>query len=240
VCGRYTHLFTWRQLHRLLELLDWPEVELSSRYNVAPTQSAPVVRLNERGERAGMLLRWGLVPSWADGLAGGSRMINARGETVFDKPAFRAAARQRRCLIPISGFYEWKAGTNQRAKTPHWIGRADRGVLCLAGLWESWTDLRASTTSEVETFTIVTTSASAFMQPLHDRMPVILEQGDWHAWLDPATERAVLERMVRPYMGSDLVAFPVGRGVNKPQRDDPGLIQPVPEAENAPDLFDKS
>lgn len=227
VCGRYSHLYTWKQLHRLLDLLHWPDVELTPRYNVAPTQMAPVVRLDGRGERAGVMLRWGLVPSWADDPSIGSRLINARGETVFDKPAFRKAAKDRRCLVPINGFYEWQSVEGQRAKRPHWIGRADRAPLCLAGLWESWKDRGSPDSEPVETFTILTTSPNQLMRPLHDRMPVILKAADWAPWLDPASERGALAELVRPYDGTDLTAYPVGAGVNSPKRDDPGLVEPV-------------
>ena len=237
VCGRYTHLYTWKQLHRLLNLLHWPDVELTPRYNVAPTQPAPVVRLDEQGERSGFMLKWGLIPSWAEDPTIGSRIINARGETVFDKPAFRKAAMERRCLVPISGFYEWQAIKGERTKRPHWIGRADREPLCLAGLWESWMDRTANEVQPVETFTILTTSPNALMRPLHDRMPVILNQQGWETWLNPASERPALESLVCPYHGSDLIAYPVGRGVNSPGRDDSGLLEPVSELPSAPDLF---
>ena len=227
MCGRYTHLFTWRQLHHLLALSNWPEAELKPRYNVAPTQLAPVVRLNDQGERSGVMLKWGLIPPWADIPSIGSRLINARGESVFVKPAFRKAAMERRCLVPISGFYEWQTVKGEKAKVPQWIGRPDREPLCLAGLWESWTDRTRSGAAPVETFTILTTSPNALLKPLHDRMPVILDPEYWTTWLDRATERGALEELVRPYDGTDLVAYPVGRGVNTTARDDAELIVPV-------------
>ena len=210
-----------------MDLLHWPDVELSPRYNVAPTQLAPVVRLDDHGERSGVMLKWGLIPAWADDPSVGSRMINARAETVFDKPAFRKAAMERRCLVPISGFYEWQVTKGERTKIPHWIGRADREPLCLAGLWESWKDKGSPESGPVESFTILTTSPNALMRPLHDRMPLILNSRDGKAWLNPSSERPVLEQLIRPYAGTDLVAYPVSRGVNSPKRDDPGLLDPV-------------
>lgn len=235
MCGRYTYLFTWRQLQRLLGLVHWPGVELVPRFNVAPTQIAPVVRLNERGEREGVMLKWGLVPSWADDPSIGSRLVNARGETVFEKPAFRKAAKERRCLVPISGFYEWQAVEDSQAKggrikRPHWIGRADREPLCVAGVWESWQAKGTTPDGEhLQTFTMLTTAPNDVMRPLHDRMPVILPPECWPAWLDPRSERSALEALIHPYVGSDLIAYPVGRRVNSPTHDEPGLIEPVNE-----------
>jgi putative SOS response-associated peptidase YedK len=240
MCGRYTYLYTWSQLHRLLDLLHWPEVELSPRYNVAPTQLAPVVRLDERGGRSGLMLRWGLIPSWADDLAIGSRLTNARGETVFDKPAFRKPAMSRRCLVPISGLYEWQTLAGQRTKRPHWIGRADREPFCLAGLWDSCTLPGSPDAGPIETFTILTTTPNPLMRPLHDRMPVILDRQGCETWLNPSSARPTLEHLIRPYDGTDLIAYAVGTGVNSPKRDDPGLMEPASGPPPAPGLFDLS
>jgi putative SOS response-associated peptidase YedK len=240
VCGRYTHLFTWKQLHRLLDLSHWPDVELTPRYNVAPTQAAPVVRLNERGERDGVMLRWGLIPSWAEDVSIASRLVNARGETAFDKPAFRKAMVERRCLVPISGFYEWQVIEGERFKRPHWIGRADREPLFLAGVWEQWKDRSRPESSLVETFTILTTSPNALMMRLHDRMPVILNPEGRNIWLDPASPRSALEPLIRPESTNELIAYPVGRGVNSTARDDASLLEPVSLPPSSPGLFQES
>lgn len=240
MCGRYTYLFKWKQLHDLMRLLEWPPEELSPRYNVAPSQTAPVVRLNAGGDRAGVMLEWGLVPSWVKDPATVQHPINARGETVFSKPTFRVAARERRCLVPVSGFYEWQKVDGRGRKVPHWIGRADRAPICFAGLWEAWRDKADPDRAALETFTIITTSPNPLMAGLHDRMPVIVGSDDWRAWLDPGTPRADLERLIAPCSGGDLIAYPVGTAVNSPKTDRPGLIEPVeprPGTPEAPNLF---
>lgn len=238
MCGRYTYLYTWKQLHRLMRLLEWPQEELFPRYNVAPTQRAPVVRLNARGERAGVMLDWGLVPSWAAHPGSEVRPFNARGESIFTKPTFRKAARERRCLVPVSGFYEWQAVAGERAKQPYWIGRGDREPFCFGGLWESWQDREASDSPALETFTIVTTTPNLFMSKLHDRMPVIVRPDDWSEWLDPRTSQANIERLIASYLGDDFVAYPVSKAVNAPARDDPGLMERVSPAIPPPGLFE--
>ncbi|MCL4743210.1 MAG: SOS response-associated peptidase [Phycisphaerales bacterium] len=231
MCGRYTYLFKWKQLHRLMELLSWPVEELSPRYNVAPTQPAPVVRLGEGG-RIGAMLRWGLVPSWADDPSIGGRMINARAETAAQKPAFRSAFARRRCLVPISGFYEWRAVEGRKAKQPYWIGRADREPFALAGLWERW-EKRGE---PVETFTILTTAANDLLRPIHDRMPAVVERDDYGVWLgerdaDPAALTSLLDS--RPWEGFEAVA--IGTRVNSPRNDDPAVLEPLDG--DAPPLF---
>ena len=237
MCGRYTYLFTWKQLKRLLELIHWPEAELTARFNVAPSQDAPIVRLDDDGEREGAMLRWGLIPSWADDASIGSRLINARGETVFEKPAFRKAAMERRCLVPITGFYEWQTVEGEKNKRPHWIGRPDHDPLCLAGLWESWTDRSSPGSEPVQSFTILTTSPNELMRPLHDRMPVILDREGQEMWLNPRSKRPALEELIRPYPLHDLIAYPVGRAVNSPSRDDSGLMERAGPPTTEPGLF---
>ncbi|MBX3387694.1 MAG: SOS response-associated peptidase [Phycisphaeraceae bacterium] len=248
MCGRYTYLFTWKQLRRLLDLVSWPEEELTPRYNVAPMQGAPVVRLrtdgDQRGERCGAMLRWGLVPFWADDPSIGSRMINARSETAFEKPAFRKAIAERRCVVPISGFYEWQAVEGERTKRPHYITRPDGEPIMLAGLWERWRDKAAALGSPagepLETFTVLTTAPNALMRPLHDRMPAILTPTQCDAWLDPASERPALVSCLGPYGGDDLTAYPVSRKVNSPKNDDSSLIQRGIEGDEPSGLFGKS
>ncbi|MFM9994227.1 MAG: SOS response-associated peptidase [Phycisphaerales bacterium] len=223
MCGRYTCLFTWKQLQRLMRLTGLPEDELLPRFNVAPTQFAPAVRQSAGGARTGALLRWGLVPSWADDPSIGSRLINARGETVAEKPSFRSAFRARRCLIPVSGFYEWKAVEDQKAKRPFWIGRADREPFALAGLWERWT----KGAEPVESFTIITTTPNALMAKLHDRMPVIVDPGDYDRWLDPGADPSSLSALIRPNEPEEFEAYPIGTRVNSPKNDDPSLLDPA-------------
>lgn len=222
VCGRFTYLYKWKQLHRLMRLTTLPGDELLPRYNVAPTQDAPVVRQGADGARTGALLRWGLIPSWADDPAIGNRLINVRSESAASK--FRAAVEKRRCLVPVSGFYEWQRIEGEKAKRPHYISRADDEPLALAGLWERW----ARGDDEVESFTILTTAANGLVKPMHDRMPVIVSSGDYDLWLDASvTDPSLVAPLLNPYEGGDLKAYQVSTRVNTPDRDDPVCIEPV-------------
>lgn len=229
ICGRTTHLYRWKQLAELLNLLSWTDGELPDRDNVAPTQSAPVVRSGERG-REGTMMRWGLVPAWAEGLADGARNFNARAETVATKPSFREAFKRRRCIVPVSGFYEWRVLREGR-KQPHYVTRKDREPFMLAGLWERWDGPRAPElgAGPVETFTILTTTPNALMKPLHDRMPVILQRPDWDRWLasDPLHETEA-SRLFTPADDHDFEAFPVGSMVSNARNEGPELTRKVP------------
>ncbi|MBX3316452.1 MAG: SOS response-associated peptidase [Phycisphaeraceae bacterium] len=229
MCGRFTQLLTWAQLRRLMRLTS-PPIELPLRYNIAPTQRVPVVR-HEGGGRSLALLRWGLVPAWAKDLAIGSSMINARGETLAAKPAFRSAFKRRRCLVPASGFYEWDKVSGGKAKQPIYITASDEGPLVFGGVWESWASPDGDT---VETFAIVTTAPNEMMSRFHDRMPLILDPDDHDAWLDPEREDA--SALVRPYPSELMLARPVSTRVNSPKNDDPSLIEPV-EPRRAEGLF---
>ena len=168
---------------------------LRKRFNIAPTQEAPVVRATKDGARELAMLRWGLVPYWAKDLAVGTKMINARAEGVEAKPAFRAAVEKRRCIVPATGFFEWKGVARQ--KQPFAITLPDRHVFGFAGLWERW---KPASGDPVETFTIVTTDANEAIAPIHDRMPVILPKAAEEQWLhgDPAEAR----KLLTPYSGT--------------------------------------
>lgn len=197
------------------------------RWNAAPTQSMPVVVEGPRGVRRLVPMRWGLVPSWADDPAIGSRMINARSETAASKPAFRAAMRARRCLVPADGFYEWTGPAGDRR--PVHIRRADRAVFAFAGLWEAWT----KGAEPVETFTILTTTPNDVLRPIHDRMPVILDASMFAAWLDPdARDAAAAAAMLGPCAPQGWEAVPVSRRVNDPRHDAPDC-QSAPEPSEA-------
>ena len=200
------------------------EIDLQPRYNIAPSQPVAVV-VNE-GKRALAEHRWGLIPSWAKDAKIGNRMINARSETVAEKPAFRAALKARRCLIPASGFYEWKKRGEQRV--PHYIRRADAEPLGLAGLWEEW---RAPGGQALRTCTIITTQANPFMARLHHRMPVILNPDQGAAWLDPelAGPQELLAQLP-PHPADYLASHLVSRQVNSPAFDSPACIEPVGDA----------
>lgn len=165
------------------------------RFNIAPTQQAPVVRVGKDGARELATLRWGLVPSWAKDLAVGTRMINARSEGVEAKPAFRAAIRQRRCLVPATGFFEWKGAPGR--KQPFAITLPDRPLFAFAGLWETWKPREGD---GVETFTIITADANDSVAEIHDRMPVILPVEAEDAWL--AGEAIEACKLLTPYSGA--------------------------------------
>jgi len=205
----------------IAELFELPEVpELAPRWNIAPTQAVAAVRASAAGGRELVGLHWGLIPSWAKERAIGARMINARAETVAEKPAFRAALRARRCLIVADGFYEWqKAGAR---KQPWYIRMRDGRPFAFAGLWERWA---AGPDEVLDSCTIVTTTPNGVVAPIHDRMPVILEWGDYAAWLDPGQrDPARLQPLLRPHPDVAMEAWPVGLRVNNPANDDASCL----------------
>jgi putative SOS response-associated peptidase YedK len=177
------------------------------------------VRLGDDGREVSML-RWGLVPSWAKDVKMGARMINARGETMAEKPSFRSAVKTRRCLVPASGFYEWVKTTE--GKQPHFIHFADGRTFAFGGLWERWS---MGDNGSLETFTIITTSPNPLIAELHDRMPVILDPASWDRWLEPAPLSAeTIEGMIAPHPAEGMEAYPVSRHVNSPRNDDPECL----------------
>ena len=217
MCGRYSLTTPVEGIRRLFGFAELPN--LPARYNIAPTQPAPVVRRGGDGRRELALLRWGLVPSWAKDPSIGNRLINARAETVADKPAFRSAFKNRRCLVVADGFYEWrKVGDG---KQPYRITLPDGGPFAFAGLWERW----APAGEAIESFTIVTTDANPRLRPIHDRMPVILDPADHETWLEGGAAALAL---LRPFPGDALAVHAVDRRVNNPRHDDPACIAPLP------------
>jgi len=220
MCARYSLSHGDQSFAEVFDLAEVPEVE--PRWNVAPTQTAPVIVEGPRGVRRVEPMRWGLVPPWADDPSIGNRMINARSETAAEKPSFRAALKARRCLVPADGFYEWQAVG--RAKQPVHIRRRDRGVFAIAGLWEVW----KKGGEPLETFTILTTAPNDLLRPIHDRMPVIVASADFGRWLDPEVRDAAA---VRPLLGpcdaEGWEAVPVSRFVNNPRNDGPECLAPA-------------
>ena len=217
MCGRYTLTTPAEAVNKFFGLAPGPN--LAPRYNIAPSQDVLAVRNTDSGGRAFASLRWGLIPSWSKDPATGHRTINARAETVAEKPSFRAAYRKRRCLIAADGFYEWqkqKAGT--RAKQPYWIAMADQGPFAFAGLWEHW---QAPDGENIESCTIVTCPANDLVKPIHDRMPVILAPGDIELWIDTGANPADL---LKPFSAAAMMARPVSTHVNSPANDDPNCI----------------
>ena len=219
MCGRYS-LATPGE--HLVEVFDVPPVtfDYRARYNIAPSQDVPVVASDRRGTRLG-LLRWGLVPAWADDPSIGSRMINARAETLLDKPAFKNAAVSRRCLVPADGFYEWTEKNG--CKVPYWIHSPDREPMGLAGIWERW---HSGGPELVFSMAIITVDANEGIQHLHYRMPAIVPAANRKVWLDAETPVADALSLLKPYEGA-LDAYLVSTLVNSPANDEPGCIEPV-------------
>jgi putative SOS response-associated peptidase YedK len=209
MCGRFTQAFTWAELVALYRLVEEVAPHLPASWNVAPTQTVGVIVLGESGPRF-QPMRWGLIPAWAKDAAIGSKLINARAETLQEKPAFRSALKYRRCIVPISGFYEWRR--QGRGKQPYFIGGADGKPLSLAGLWEDWNGLL--------TFTVVTVAANETIAAIHDRMPAILAPDEALAWLKTGDTA-----LLKPCPSEALAAWPVSTRVNSPANNDSGLIE---------------
>ena len=206
-----------RRFFRLTELEAFPP-----RYNIAPTQPVLIVRSGLSGEREGVLVRWGLIPTWVKDPREFTTLINARSETAAQKPSFRAAMRHKRCLVPADAFYEWtgKPGSKQ----PHRIGRRDDRLMAFAGLWEHWLGADGS---EVDTMAILTTAANDDMRGLHDRMPVMLEADQFDAWLDCSSGSSVdAVQLLRPPPAGVLAAAPVSRRLNNPRNEGEELLRP--------------
>ena len=221
MCGRYAFFSPAEAVRRAFAVEAVPALE--PRYNIAPTQGVPAVREGPDGKRSVALLHWGLVPSWAKDRAVGSRMINARSETLAERPAFRRAYRSRRCILPADGWYEWQPGPS--GKQPWFICAQDRGLLGLAGLWESW---RADDGGTLESCTIITTDASASVAHIHHRMPVVLPTEAFGPWLDTGKQDPRdLDRWLGPCDPALLRAYPVSRRVNNPRHEGPGLVEPA-------------
>ena len=171
------------------------------------------------------MLHWGLIPSWAKDPKMGAKLINARAETVAEKPAFRTAFRQRRCLVLADGFYEWQTQENKKQKQPYYIRLNDWQPFAFAGLWERWQDAEGEV---IESCTLLTTEANELMCPIHNRMPVILDPKDYDVWLDPEVKQAdVLQSLLHPYASEKMTAYPVSKAVNKPSNDTAECIEKV-------------
>ncbi|MFM2041701.1 MAG: hypothetical protein RLY86_277 [Pseudomonadota bacterium] len=227
MCGRFVLATPVAEIGRLFGTEERPN--LPARWNIAPTLPIATIRAGEgqtgEARRELVLMRWGLVPFWAKDPAIGSRMINARADTLAEKPAFREAFRRRRVLIPVDGFYEWE--TDGKAKQPHYIRARAGGMLAFAGLWESWRGPIASDPPLLSA-AIVTTEANATLRFLHDRMPVILDPADWPRWLDPTAPPDALQALLRPAADDLLETVPVSPAVNSVRNEGEALILPLP------------
>ena len=220
MCGRF---YLDVQQDELAEYFDLQAAPLlTPRYNIAPSQEIAAVLDGEQGRELRMF-RWGLIPFWAKDEKIGYRTINARAETVESKPAFRAAFKYRRCLIPASGFFEWKA--EQGGKQPYCIRPQRASLFALAGLYEHW---QGEQGEAIDSCTIIVTEANPAMRSIHDRMPVIVKRNDFAAWLDPQNRQVgTLKQLLLPWPDDDLDLYPVNKRVSNPQNDDPGCIAAI-------------
>jgi putative SOS response-associated peptidase YedK len=224
MCGRFSLVQSADAIADVFDLEELPV--LAPRYNIAPTQPVGVIRLASQRSREFTYLNWGLIPSWAKDPKMGARLINARAETLSEKPSFRAAFKRRRCLVVADGFYEWQP--RERGKQPFYIQLEDHQPFGFAGLWEHW---QSPDGSEIESCTIITTEANDLMRPIHDRMPVILNRSNFDAWLDPSIQSGdQLYPLLRPYAAEAMQAYPVSTAVNSPRNDTAVCLEPVTEA----------
>lgn len=219
MCGRYSLTTPLEALRRVFSFEGSPN--LQPRYNIAPTQSAPVLRRHPDGRLLYHELRWGLVPSWSKDMTGAARMINARSETVAEKPAFRAAFSRRRCLVPADGFYEWEKLEDGK-KQPWRIVLENREPFAFAGLWERW---EHQEDGKIDTYTVITTEAAEGIAAIHHRMPVILNAADHEAWLSPDADRVDLLPLLKA--NNDATGFRVSQRVGNVRNDDAELLEEI-------------
>ena len=197
--------------------------KITPHYNIAPTQKIPVIYKNKNQENKIEFMKWGLVPFWAKDPKIGYKMINARAETLTQKPSFKHLLKSKRCLVPSSGFYEWKR--IDKRKIPYYIGIKNSKIFSFAGLYDNWKD---SVGNELKTFTIITTNSNNTLKPIHNRMPVILEREFEEDWLDVKThDFDSLKQMLKPYPDDKMIAYAVSTEVNNPSNDNPELIRKV-------------
>ncbi len=228
MCGRYVIISSPAVIRAMFGYPEQPN--FPARYNVAPTQPIPIVRLHE-GKRQFVLMRWGLIPSWVKDPKGFSLLINARSESVIDKPAFRNAMRRRRCLIPADGFYEWKDLGGR--KQPYFIRLLNSGApFAFAGLWETWTGPNGE---ELDTAAIVTTDANRTLSAIHSRMPVILRPDTFDMWLDSAhVDAQTASALLVPSRDDLLEAYEISPAVNRVANDSEELIAPLQQSAHVP------
>ncbi|MDH3588561.1 MAG: SOS response-associated peptidase [Gammaproteobacteria bacterium] len=221
MCGRFAFYSPAEAVTRIFGVENPPDIE--PRFNIAPTQFVAVVRADEHGERTISMLRWGLVPFWAKDKSIGNRMINARAETLTEKPAYKDPFRKRRCIVPANGFYEWKKQGS--VKQPYFIGLGGDEPFGMAGLWARWRD-KENDDERLETFTIVTTTPNETVAPIHNRMPVVLSPEHFDKWLAPDNDdiNSLQQILVSSVATDRFTIWPVSRKVNNTRNDDPGLV----------------
>lgn len=219
MCGRYVLTADAEALQQEFDLQGLANVRIEARYNIAPTQTVPVI--SNAAPQTLTPMRWGLVPPWSKDLSMAHKMINARAETVDEKRSFKGPFAQRRCLVPANGFYEWQSV--DKHKVPQFIHLQGRALFAFAGLWETW----HGDGQPLHTFTILTTEPSAFVRPYHHRMAVMLRGKDaYQTWLNPDSDPLALKALLQPYTGDDLQVYAVSTQVNSPRNDTPDLIEP--------------
>jgi putative SOS response-associated peptidase YedK len=221
MCGRYVLYGNPSRYSENFQTENWPE--FPDRYNIAPSSWVPVIRQSPQGSRVTDLLRWGLIPNWSRDEAIGAKLNNARGESVAEKPSFRAAFRRRRCIVPATGFYEWQEVAGQR-KQPWYIHLKHDEPMAMGGLWESWTNPEGEI---IRTFCVITTGPNAVMAPIHDRMPVILRRADWAAWLAPDSSPEVVAPLIAAAPADTMEAWPVTRKVSNAREEGAELMAPL-------------
>jgi len=223
MCGRFTLTVDPADLKAAFNWVNFGKAELSPRYNIAPTQPIPVI--TNTGTNKLDFFTWGLVPFWAKDPSIGSRMINARAETLAEKPSFRNAFKRRRCLILADGFYEWQKIPNEKVKLPTYIHLKDRKPFAFAGLWEEW---NSPDGSQILSATIITTEPNELIKPIHNRMPVILPDATYEQWLMPGeVSSQELSNLLHPFAANLMETYPVSRMVNNPRNDQAACIRPM-------------
>ena len=224
MCGRFVLAVDPADLEASFVGVELPPAgAMQPRYNIAPTQ--PVAVITNSAERKLEFFNWGLIPSWAKDPKIGNRMINARAETLAEKPSFRAAYKRRRCLIPTNGFYEWQRHPDSKTKTPMFISLTSGKPFAFAGLWESW---HSSEGDLVLSCTIITTTPNELMEPIHNRMPAILSAEAYDVWLAPGEQSGVkMQSLLAPYPAAEMQAYAISTFVNSPRNDSPECILPV-------------
>lgn len=229
MCGRFTLTQSGETLAEVFQLD--AALDIAPRYNIAPTQPVAVVLCPEQTPHRHLShMRWGLIPSWAKDPTIGNRLINARAETVGQKPSFRTAFKRRRCLIPADGFYEWQRQGNRKAKQPFYIFLKEHQPFAFAGLWEQWTDPNSG--GEVETCTLLTTEPNRLMASMHNRMPVILAPEHYDRWLESGYFHApILQGMLTPLPEQQMDFYPVSTLVNSPAHETPDCLAPLPQTD---------
>jgi len=222
MCGRFTQTATPEMIAQQFHVSTPPLI--TPRYNIAPSQPIAAIRIDPgTATRTLVMLRWGLIPSWAKDPKAGHQCINAKAETVAEKPSFRAAFKARRCLVIATGFYEWQV--QGRVKQPMWIGLKSLLPFAFAGLWERWQPPEGEA---IETCTILTTDSNELLRPIHNRMPVMLAPTSYDQWLDPTFQQAEsLKTLLRPYPSEELTAYSVSMLVNNPRHDAPDCLEPL-------------